>query len=649
MSNEQFDTLVKKLEGVAKKQPLQYKVRVLGMALLGYLYLMAILVSILGVGAGAIWLALGWDGESSGVRSGVLGKILIALGGLAFVVLRAMWVRVPPPEGIPLQRQAFPELFRILDTMRRHLKGPKIHAVLLTDVFNASVSQNPRLGIFGWPKNFLVLGLPLLQSVSSQQLEAILAHEYGHLSGAHGKFSAWIYRIRMTWYQLMEAFDQEERWGRGIFQKFFDWYAPYFGAYSFVLARSNEYEADRCSADLTSPKLAADALTAIYLKGETLHKNFWPSVYGKADHMPAPPPLMYVEMGKFLREGGPGAKLSDILERVMAEETGSADTHPALKERLTALEQEARIPEPLGATAAEVLLGSQHERLVHHLSQEWVGQVEKGWRERHECVRSSMERLEELEARHGQGDFTDEEAYELAKLSEEFRTRGEALDRYQAVLTLNDTHVSAQFALGRLLLDQDNEGGINQIERALELDPEATLEGCREVYRFLKRQGRTEEAERYKQRFDERADFEQRVEAERDELSLDDTYVAHELSHEAVTALVDQLKGYKAIARAYLVRKHTVLSEKPLYVLGVKGTWYWYWISKDGENCSNLVKRLVDDISFPGEVIFLVLDEQNPKFMKTFSAIPEALIYERGKKENIIWENKNAVQEPKLS
>lgn len=218
MEREQFDALVKKIEEVAEKQPGGYKARVLGLALLGYGYLSGILGGILGLGLVGVWLLT--LGHGTGYL--VSKKLLIPLVALAFVVIRAMWVRIAPPEGIPLARTDYPLLFRILDNMRSRLKGPRIHAVLLTDEFNAAVSQVPRLGILGWPKNYLILGLPLMQALSPHQLKAVLAHEYGHLSGAHGKFSAWIYRIRRTWYQLMEQFDQEERWGRGIFQKFFD-------------------------------------------------------------------------------------------------------------------------------------------------------------------------------------------------------------------------------------------------------------------------------------------------------------------------------------------------------------------------------------------------------------------------------------------
>jgi len=53
---------------------------------------------------------------------------------------------------------------------------------------------------------------------------------------------------------------QEKKRGSEIFEVFFDWYAPYFGAYSFVLARAREYEADRCSVEVVGKANAARAL-----------------------------------------------------------------------------------------------------------------------------------------------------------------------------------------------------------------------------------------------------------------------------------------------------------------------------------------------------------------------------------------------------
>ena len=83
-------------------------------------------------------------------------------------------------------RRSPPTLFAALDGMRQQLKGPRFHHVLLVGDLNAGVIQRPRLGVFGWPSNYLLLGLPLLEALSPQEALAVVAHEYGHLACARG-------------------------------------------------------------------------------------------------------------------------------------------------------------------------------------------------------------------------------------------------------------------------------------------------------------------------------------------------------------------------------------------------------------------------------------------------------------------------------
>jgi len=54
------------------------------------------------------------------------------------------------------------------------------------------VVQSPREGIVGWPRNYLLIGLPLMKTLSVDQFEAVLAHELGHVARGHGKVSNWI-------------------------------------------------------------------------------------------------------------------------------------------------------------------------------------------------------------------------------------------------------------------------------------------------------------------------------------------------------------------------------------------------------------------------------------------------------------------------
>ena len=135
---------------------------------------------------------------------------LLGAGGLLWVSLRALWVRFEAPEGVEITALDAPDLFEALARIRRKIKGPPIHKVTLTDEFNASIQQLPRYGLLGGAVNHLSIGLPLLMALDRPRFLAVLAHEYGHLRGDHGRFAAWIYRTRLSWMRLNHSLADDE-------------------------------------------------------------------------------------------------------------------------------------------------------------------------------------------------------------------------------------------------------------------------------------------------------------------------------------------------------------------------------------------------------------------------------------------------------
>ena len=105
----------------------------------------------------------------------------------------------------------------------------------------------------------MVVGLPLLRALTPDEFRAVLAHEFGHLSGKHGRFSGWIYRVRQTWIQILTQVHQDRSYASFLFEPFLNWYAPYLNAYSFVLARTQEREADAYAVDFAGKEFAAMA------------------------------------------------------------------------------------------------------------------------------------------------------------------------------------------------------------------------------------------------------------------------------------------------------------------------------------------------------------------------------------------------------
>src|SRR5262249_15618506 len=161
--SEQFDTLVQRLEEYARKRPAQYRVRVGLLAAMGYAYIVLVLALLFAL-LGALVVA----GSHSEARY-LVGKLGWIVLSLAVIVLRALWVRFPAPRGLELRRDQAPALFRMLDELWSSLRAPRFHHVQLIEEFNAAVVQVPRLGLLGWQRNYLLLGLPLMQALSPEQ------------------------------------------------------------------------------------------------------------------------------------------------------------------------------------------------------------------------------------------------------------------------------------------------------------------------------------------------------------------------------------------------------------------------------------------------------------------------------------------------
>jgi hypothetical protein len=162
MEEKEFVALVDQLEDFAHRSPSTYKLRVALLAALGYVFLIGTVVVVL-----LLVLTVIYFGRVNFI---VIKFLLIPLG-LAAIVLRSLWVEFPEPEGHELHYEDAPRLFDLAKSIREATQGPTLHKILLTDDFNAGIVQRPRLGMFGWHENYLLVGLPLLRGMSPDERE----------------------------------------------------------------------------------------------------------------------------------------------------------------------------------------------------------------------------------------------------------------------------------------------------------------------------------------------------------------------------------------------------------------------------------------------------------------------------------------------
>jgi len=388
MDRSDFSFLVARLERQAANSPGAYAFKVAALAALGYLSLFVIAATIIACG----WVSVR-QLETGGMLSLKLG-VLAAFGMVTlWTLMRALWVvDVGEPSSLRITRDQAPKLFETIDELRRKMGGVKLHSVSVSHEFNASILQAPRWGVFGNYRNHLEIGLPLIAALSVEELKAVLAHEMGHISGSHGKFGAWIYRQRMTWQALASKLKEPSNFFEQMLCAFYVWYAPYFFAYTFVLARSQEYEADRAAAAATSPQAVGASLMKTELIARFLNEVFWKRLFDQVSRVPAPPYMPYAAMPRAIRIAEKEWARRDWMQQGMRDVSDDDDTHPSLAERLGALAVEPTMPKHQPEQSALRLLEPVVPVLVRRFDDHWRSEVQSEWKTRYAAHQAEPQR-----------------------------------------------------------------------------------------------------------------------------------------------------------------------------------------------------------------------------------------------------------------
>lgn len=619
MTYEEFNTLVDRLEGEARAHPLRYRWKMFALALLGNLYLTLVLA----VAVAFFALSL----LSLTIAKALALKLVIVAAVFLWMMVKALWVRLDPPQGLPVTAAEAPHLFAVIEELRRELRAPRFHHVLVTDDFNAAVVQVPLLGLFGWSRNYLLLGLPLLKALSGEQFKAVLAHEFGHLARGHGRTANWIYRQRLRWSRLLASFEANDGQGAFLFKPFLRWYTPRFNAYSFPLARANEYEADATSARLTSPRAAAEALTAVNVVGSYLGQRFWPEIHNLAADQPLPNATPFVNLSARVAAELDADASRRFLEGAMAELSSSEDTHPALKDRLAAIGEGPRLAPPPPGKAADLYLGDALARITAELDRRWQEAILPAWQERHREVQEGRRRLAELEGKAAEGgELTTQEAYDRALLTESIANNVEdALAQLRALVERIPDDPTVRYQLGVRLVARDDEAGIAHLERAMELDPEAVPQSAAALREYHWRKGQKEEAVRWHERMATGVDVLEEAGKERSRVLARDTFEPHDVPAATVARLSAELRQIPRLRRAFLVRKKVQhLPDRPCYVLGFGITpWYSFYRAR---RVKEALEQIQQSVTFPGETLILNAEGDNAHFARKFRRVAGARI-----------------------
>lgn len=485
MNERRYERLIGDLEVQAANHPGVYRLQALAVSVFAYLALLLILCLL----GGILWGVLGFvrAPHSLLAKIGLLAFVLPMLP-IFFVVVRMFALRLTPARGIEITALEAPRLFKLLGQIRQRLDGPPIDRVVISNEFNAAIEQLPRFGFFGAYRNHLIIGLPMAFALSGKELAGVIAHEYGHLSGNHGKLSGWIYRQRRTFGALMEHSEQrrEDGWLNQMLYTLLAFFAPYYNAVTFVLSRQNEYEADAAAVTVVGNQRFVSGMIRTTLAGRWLAQSFWPKLYAQAKVRDKPLFMPFTALPTALRAGSSEWSDAAWLRAAWQQKSGLLDTHPCLRERVEAQAGHCLPPQAVRETAADALLGPLAKELAQRFDAEWWTAERPQWQRYYRESQRDSARLEALAAL----DVTSLPAHELqeyALLLFGAEQRDQAKEVLQRLLARSDdVYAKPTMLYGRVLLAEDNETGLAYLEKALKLAPSLAEEcihaGCNWLY-----------------------------------------------------------------------------------------------------------------------------------------------------------------------
>ena len=584
-SEQRYKALIERLQVQAREAPQAYRSRVMLLAALGYAAIGAVLLVAVGLPVGIViaLLATGRDFDPW------LLMVLVPQGFFAAMVVRALWLRFGVPSGYRLAPGEGPELQAEIERLRLAAGAPPLAAVVIDSELNAGAASMPRLlGLLGH-HHYLVIGLPLMRLLDAAELSAVIAHEFGHFRGGHGRFSAWIYRVRISWYRMAEAMAGGGGSMSRLFLKFFDWYVPYFNAYSFVMAREDEFEADAASARVAGESARVSALIRLAHASQWVERRFWPNMQTRMRAQPQPPVQFNAMYAAALRDLPP----IDI-PRLLASEARDndlTDTHPTLPQRVSAVGAAPVLREQ--AVPAIALLGESLSMIERKLDTQWRDDIKAPWASQYAAAESERHRLDALERR---GELDPAETLQYAQLIESLRPDIEPLRFYERALECAPDSATAQFKVALLRIEAGDVAGVEQLRQTMRLDAGA-IRPAFEKLRGYERDatlspGVTAALSALRDEFSDRA---KSLEA-REGVAGDDDLIAHGLDDATLDGLCETLYGIPQVGQAWLARKRFDLADAPAhYALLV--TWRGSVVSEAAG-----LKRIVAALRLPGSV-----------------------------------------------
>ena len=257
--------------------------------------------------------------------------LLAGFSGLASY--RIIRFRPLLPAGIVLEREQALDLFQLVEDTAEQYACPAIERIVVTGAYQLEIVKTPCTGLPVWSTHSLVIGLPLMQCLSTIRFDCLLARRLGQFSRRNNPLLNWLFGLRDIWprYQLAPVGTD---YGFLPVRWLFSIYAPLYTVVSTAAARLDELQADSYAMELYGDEEVLDTITTDTVYRLFLLQKYWPAIRKLGVQDTAAITRSNSGMVTVLRIGLQDGNIGQWIEKAMSMEQQWDDPWPLLPQRL---------------------------------------------------------------------------------------------------------------------------------------------------------------------------------------------------------------------------------------------------------------------------------------------------------------------------
>lgn len=307
------------------------------------------------------------------IDAGIQLLIIVLAAGFSWAIIS---LKFSVPSGLDITEEKFPHLYKLIEELREEFGNPKIDRVILRDKYEISVIKSPRNKTPILTSTTLIIGLPVLLTMSPLYFRALLARRIGQLSTQHTPVSTRLYYLNDIWAQFKISCKRSKNIFAKILGYGFQLYCAVYEKITLPLIQHEELEADSYGMDIVPLDDMIECIVYDETVNQFLAKKYWPKIYHMAKRSKVPEFLPYAQMTKVVIAGITDDEISQAIQAALKVDIDHPAPEPSLRKRLNHIGQEKPLaPKRLSKTAAGYYLGNSQAKVIQLFDKRWLSKL----------------------------------------------------------------------------------------------------------------------------------------------------------------------------------------------------------------------------------------------------------------------------------